>query len=202
MLGDLAKHDPAAVLRRSDLLLAEERVDENALFLSDAARQFPEDADIQLRAAAALFDTSPTEAAQCVRRAADAAPTDANQLTRCGLLAFDLRDYKAAKEYAIRVRDLEPDGDFELAASLVHLTGKLARVAGQADMAEQALRLAFEKDPEMAGHGRVLAAFLAEEGRVTEALDVVAEALRHRPNDTVLVELEEQLRAEGEASPD
>lgn len=191
--------DPAAVLARSDQLHAEDKREDNARLLSEAARRFPEHADIQLRAAAWLFDTSPSEARLCIRRVDAAAPSDPNLLTQCGSLSFDLGDYGAAKEYAERVRDIG-DLDFQLAGSLAHLIGKLAIEAGRPDMAEQALRLAFGKDPEMAGFGRVLAAFLAQEGRPGEALEVVAEALRHLPDDPGLIALQAELLVEEDRS--
>jgi tetratricopeptide (TPR) repeat protein len=188
-----ADNDPAAVLARSTDLMTAGRHDENARLLSDAANRFPAHADIQLRAAGVLYERWPDEAAQCVRRAADAAAHDPDQLTRCGLLAFDLGDLRAAKEYALRVRALAPEGDFALAASLLHLVGKLAIEAGQPDIAEKSLRVAFERDPEIVGHGRVLATFLADAGRIDEALKIAAQALEFLPSDPGLHGLQAEL---------
>ena len=195
--------DPATVLARSDLLAAGGNDEDRARLLSEAAERFPQHADIQLRAAACLFETSPGQAGLCVRRAAAAAPSDPNQLTRCGLMAFDLGwglgDFSAAKEYAKRVRDLG-DLDFQLASSFAHLIGKLAIEAGRPDNAEEFLRLAFGEDPEMAGFGRVLAAFLAQEGRPDEALEVVTEAMRHLSDDPGLIALHADLLVEVDRS--
>lgn len=187
--------DPAAVLARSELLFAEGNDEDNARLLSEAAERFPEHAEIQLRAAARLFETSPRQAGLCIRRAAAAAPSDPNQLTRCGLRAFDLGDLAAAKEYATRVRELG-DLEFQLASSFAHLIGKLAIEAGRPDNAEEFLRLAFGEDPEMPGFGRVLAAFLAQEGRPDEALEVVTEAMRHLPDDPRLIALKAEILAD------
>lgn len=90
------------------------------------------------------------------------------------------------------MRDLA-DLDFQLADSFAHLIGKLAIESGRPDVAEQFLRLAFGKDPAMSGFGRVLAAFLAQEGRSGEALEVVTEALRHLPDDPGLIGLQADL---------
>ena len=47
----------------------------------------------------------------------------------------------------------------------MNLAGRHADASGDAVVAERALLLAFEMEPEMAWHGLTLAKFLAEQGR-------------------------------------
>jgi tetratricopeptide (TPR) repeat protein len=153
----------------------------------------PDRVDLLLRQAADAFEADPAEARRLVLTAAEEAGDDPNQLTRCVGLLVHLGDYRLAKRYADHVGALEPDGRFALAGSLMHAVGRLALVAGNDEMAERALRLAFERDPEVAGHGRILAAFFAERGRRDEALRVIAQAQEHLPNHPPLTEVRQEL---------
>jgi predicted Zn-dependent protease len=77
----------------------------------------------------------------------------------------------------------------------VNLTGRLADASGHDDVAERALGLAFELEPEIAWHGRTLAQFLYRQGRAAEALQVTRAALRQTPGDPGLLSLQARLGA-------
>jgi hypothetical protein len=69
----------------------------------------------------------------------------------------------------------------------------MAEAHGEDEAAERALGIAFALEPEMAWHGRTLAAFLIQQEREAEALRVVRAALRHTPDDPGLHKLEQRL---------
>lgn len=77
--------------------------------------------------------------------------------------------------------------DSDLSIDLVHLSGKLAAEAGRHDVAERGLRLAFDEEPSVIGHGRAFGDLLARQGRITEATAVINRALKHRPDDPSLL---------------
>ena len=185
--------DREALLAESTRLMEAGDTAAHVELLRSALRLFDDDVDILTRLGTELHDSSPQEAQQLIGRAAALANDDPDLLTSCALLMFDLDDPRQAQHYANRVRELAPEGDFALAPSLMLLMGKLALRADRPDLAEKPFRLAFLGDPEMPGHGRVLATFLAETGRPDEALQVAEAALRVRPNDDALESLRDEL---------
>ena len=55
--------------------------------------------------------------------------------------------------------------------------------------------LAFELDPGMIGHAGVLAVFLANHGRLDEALEIISRGLDERPGDGALLRTREEIIA-------
>ena len=79
--------------------------------------------------------------------------------------------------------------EFDFAVDLVHLAGRLALSRGDKAKGERGLRAAFEEEPDIPGHGRVLAEFLAAEGREDEAAVVAMRTLQAFPDDELLQRL-------------
>jgi len=136
----------------------------------------------------------PRQARYHLRRAADLGRGDPALEYQVACVLLDLGDVDAALMLARRARR-HIDGEFRFLPGLVNLTGRLADANGHADVAERALGLAFELDPEMAWHGRTLSQFLYRQGRAADALQVTRAALRHTPDDPGLLSLEARLGA-------
>ena len=77
---------------------------------------------------------------------------------------------------------------------LIHLGGRLAAVAGDDELAEELLRSAFELEPQDLVFGRDLARFLAERGRIDEALIVIDRAQEFAIDTEELARLRSELR--------
>jgi tetratricopeptide (TPR) repeat protein len=166
------------VADRSRELVAADRLDENAELLREAVTRFPDDAELHLLAAAAVGAVgSHAEAGHLTRRAGELAWDDPHRLTWAASQMLDAGDLDEAQAWIRRVYELAPD-DFELAADLAHLVGRLALVRGRQDEAEKMLRTAFELDPDTPAHGRLLAELLEQGGRSAEALEIRADLLQ------------------------
>jgi tetratricopeptide (TPR) repeat protein len=155
----------------------------------------PDHPRAQLHWAVELID-QPQQARYHLRRAAELGRGDPAIEYQVACVLLDLGDVDAARLLARRARR-HVDGEFRFLPGLVNLTGRLADASGQDDVAERALGLAFELDPEMAWHGRTLAQFLYRQGRDAEALRVTRAALLRAPDDRGLLSLEARLRAAG-----
>jgi tetratricopeptide (TPR) repeat protein len=166
------------VADRSRELVAADRLGENAELLREAVSRFPDDAELHLLAAAAARAVGSDEEAEgLTRRAGRLAWDDPHRLTWAASQILDAGDVEEAQRWAARVYELAPD-DFEMAADLTHLVGRLALAQGRAQEGEEMLRTAFELDPDTRAHGRVLAELLEESGRGDEAAEIRADALR------------------------
>jgi tetratricopeptide (TPR) repeat protein len=155
----------------------------------------PDHPRVQLHWAVELID-QPQQARYHLRRATELGRGDPAIEYQVACVLLDLGDVDAARLLARRARR-HVDGEFRFLPGLVNLTGRLADASGQDDVAERALGLAFELDPEMAWHGRTLAQFLYRQGRDAEALRVTRAALLRAPDDRGLLSLEARLRAAG-----
>jgi tetratricopeptide (TPR) repeat protein len=153
----------------------------------------PDHPGAQLRWAVELLDR-PKVARYHLRRAAELGRGDPAIEYQVACVLLDLGDLDAALFLARRARG-HIDEDYRLLPGLVNLTGRLAAAGGHAEVAEEALGLAFTLEPEMAWHGRTLAQFLREQGRDMAALEVARVALRHSPDDPGLRSMVERLRA-------
>jgi tetratricopeptide (TPR) repeat protein len=148
------------ISERSRRLVAADRLDENAELLREAVGRFPGDAQVHLLGAAATRAVgSHEEADRLTRRAGELAWDDPYRLTWAASQMLDLGDVDEAQRWTRRVQDLAPD-DFDWAADLAHLVGRLALARGREDYAEQMFRAAFELDPDTPAHGRRLAELL------------------------------------------
>lgn len=195
-----ADMQPSELVERS-LALARAGHDEESEGLVRAGLvRFPGAAEVHLHAGAAAADRGESaEAKRLALRAVELAPEDPRVLTRAALLTFDLDEFGPAEKWSRQAANIAPD-DFVLAANIAHLAGKLLYVYGKDEGAEEMLRMAFEDDPEMRGHGQMLAMLLEKRGRNTEALEVIAEALGHRPGDQELEAARERILAKGTAA--
>jgi tetratricopeptide (TPR) repeat protein len=155
----------------------------------------PDHPRAQLHWAVELID-QPQQARYHLRRAAELGRGDPAIEYQVACVLLDLGDVDAARLLARRARR-HVDGEFRFLPGLVNLTGRLADACGQDDVAERALGLAFELEPEMAWHGRTLAQFLYRQGRDAEALRVTRAALLRAPDDRGLLSLQARLRAVG-----
>jgi tetratricopeptide (TPR) repeat protein len=166
------------VADRSRALVAEDRLGENAELLREAVGRFPDDAEVHLLAAAAEQAVgSESEAEQLTRRAGQLAWDDPHRLTWAASQLLDTGDVDEAQRWVGRVYELVPE-NFEMAADLTHLVGRLALARGREEEGERMLRLAFELDPDTRAHGRLLAELLEGSGRTEEAVDIRADTLR------------------------
>jgi tetratricopeptide (TPR) repeat protein len=189
------------VADRSRELVAADRLGENAELLREAVGRFPDDAEVHLLAGAATRAVgSHEEAERLTRRGGELAWDDPHRLTWAASQILDQGDVDEAQRWVGRVYELAPE-DFEFAAELIHLVGRLALARGREDDAEKALRMAFELDTDTRAHGRVFAALLERLGRIDEALDVLKRAVRARPDDQQLREALARLEA-GRAGED
>lgn len=170
------------VLERSDELARADRHQENLALLTDALGQHPDEPEVALRAAAAYHGEDDGQTERLPRHAVALAPDDPIVLTRAGFMMLDLGLTDQALEWSRHAQE-RADADFPLVFDLVHLGGKIALARDEPEVAERLLRLAFENQPETLGHGRYLAALLEAQSRDEEALEVVEEALVHRPED-------------------
>jgi Flp pilus assembly protein TadD len=186
-----------AVLAQVRGLSREGRTRERERVLREALGHFPDSAEVPLQLAAVYLEDRHEEARRLLSVAVDLAPDDPAVLTRVGSMLLVLDDVETARNYAKRAVAAAPP-DFELAADLAHLVGRLAWLKGNYGLAEEALGAAFDDDPRAVGHGRALSEFLASQGRVEEAQSIVERALEHRPSDEALLGLRDRLLAEGQ----
>ena len=177
-----------SVLDRSASLVAEELYEENERILREAIQRYPDDPGLMLQLGVALLGTpSQQQAAEYIRRAIEL-KSGPWELTRAANAMLHLKEFDTARQYVKQARDLIPEGH-PLWPDLAFLAGQLALEKGNDAGGEQLLALAFEADPGARGHGRVLAEFHLEKGRLVQALEVVSTALKHRRDDEGLQEL-------------
>ena len=162
--------------------------------LREALDRFPDDPTLCLQTARAIRMTAPDEAAQLAARAVAIAPDDPWYLTRAASLMFLLKKFDQAQNYGKRAAQIASD-NFPLVAELAFVAGRLAMHKGNDVAAEEGLSLAFEREPEGPGYGRVLAELYASQGRYKDALTVVTKALEYRENDQLLIETRKKILA-------
>lgn len=186
------------LLEKSSALAREGLHKENESLLREALQRFPNEPELCIRTALAIIEDSPEEAKELIRRTVTITPDDPWNLTRCASVMFYLEEFEQARSYVRRASENAPE-DFEFAAGLAHLGGRLAAQQGNDAFAEELLIAAFEEEPESVPHGRVLAEFLAARGRLVEALEILSEAQHHLPDDESLKGLRAELleRARG-----
>jgi Flp pilus assembly protein TadD len=173
--------------RKRELFLARERAKELLLaknkqealeFLEQAVQEFPIDAEIRLRYATILLAFRPDDVAAEAAKAAELGFDDPRILVGAGHRLLFGGDIEAARSCAERAAELAQPG-FVLMPSLASLKGLVAALSGEYDDAEKELRLAIDGDPTHASFAGDLAVFLAEHGRLNEAVEVLDEALKH-----------------------
>jgi tetratricopeptide (TPR) repeat protein len=129
------------------------------------------------------------------RRAVALAPTQPHVLVAAAdrLLAGGAAD--EAEAHLKRARARAPADDPAWLAHMLTVTGTLYEVRREFDKAEKAYRQALETVPEDEYLWFLLAWFLTERGRITEARSVASEGLRRFPGDDALLDLRRSLRS-------
>ncbi len=167
---------------------------QNEELLRDAVERFPTDAELLFRLAVATCQQDRCGSKERLSQAIHLAPDDPGILTRGASLMFALGDIETARRWTERARTRATD-EFPLLIPLIHLIGKLAEHQGSYEAAEEALTIAFRKEPETVDHGRVLARFYVRRGRLRDALRVVERALAEHQDDPWLGSLRGDLES-------
>ncbi len=186
--------DPADFMARVYAVIDEGDGDRAEQLLREGARRFPEDPEVALQLGSLLRAREKDDAAEHVHRAAAIAAGDPAYLTWNAEQMLLLGDYEATKELLRQASAAAPE-DFKRAGELAYVTGRLAVEIGRDDLAGPLLEDGFELMPWIADHGLALARFHDANGRRERALEVVAEALEHQPDDAWLLELRTELQA-------
>jgi len=179
-------------IEHSRRLLKERRDEDNLEFLEAAIERFPADPEVRLLYATALVPFQPDKAPWQIATAIQLDPDDPWRLTRAARLLFDLGELDASRSYAARASQLAPE-DFTFESELANLGGKLAALDGHDALAEEALRAALESEPSEEVFARDLAEFLAERGRLGDALAVIDESLGRVQDREGLLRLRDSL---------
>jgi uncharacterized protein HemY len=173
-------------LRRDGEYAASERV------AHDALSEHSGDPELWLRLGTAQAMSAPDDAPTALRHVVALAPDDPGLVFRAAQLLFHLGEYTEASRMIKMAARNAPEG-FVFQWPLVHLAGRLAAIQGKHDAAERWLLAAFQEEPETQSHGRVLAEYLVEQGKIKAALSVAREALQCRPQDEDLEALVRRL---------
>jgi len=147
-------------------------------FFEKAIQEFPDDPEIRVSYASILLDFRPEDVAAEAARAVELAQDDPATLVRAGHLLVHRGDRETARACAARANEVAQP-DFVLMSGLVHLEGVVAALDGEDDLAEEKLRSATASDPDNEPWAGQLAVFLAERGRLEDAVEVLDEALKH-----------------------
>jgi len=185
--------DLRETLNHSDELTGAGRHEEHLALMREALARHPGELEVVIRAAEAHMVEGPEEAAELAREAVKMAPDDPVTLTRAASVMFYVERLEEARKLLIRAMEGAPD-DFILASDLVYLGGQIFFAYGNHDKAEEFLTLAFDDQPERPGRGYALSDLLEHQGEFARALEVADEALRHRPGDGALEDLQARLR--------
>lgn len=120
--------------------------DEKALeYVEDAARRFPDSAEIRLLLASALLASRPEDARAQAAKAAELGAKDPVIQVRAGDLLLSEGDLDAARACAARAQEAV-DGKFILMADLEGLIGRIAARDGDDTVAEEKLRSALRRE--------------------------------------------------------
>lgn len=195
------KEDAVAAARGLQFL-AERKHGEAYAFLQEDVQRFPDDADIRMHYAHSLLATRPDEAIPEIKKAIETDPDEPVRLTRAAGIVFKLGDVETARSYAHRAKELAPP-NFPFEAyliNLINLDSHFAALEGKDELAEEGFRLAVEQEPDGETFAVDLARFLADHDRLSEALEVIDEALPRAGRREPLERLRDELL--GEAEPD
>jgi Flp pilus assembly protein TadD len=193
--GRKRRKELAAAIARGRELCRSEWDTEALEFLEEAVQRFPEDPEIRVLYAGILLTFRPEDVAAEAAKAVELAPNDPIILVRAGHLLLHRGDREAARSCAARASELASP-DFVLREGLDNLTGLLAALAGEDDLAEEKLRAAVDGEPSSEPFARNLAVFLAERGRLQEGAEVLDEALKHIEKKDEVVRMRDRMAAE------
>jgi tetratricopeptide (TPR) repeat protein len=190
--------DPRETVTRQWLAYADEgRTEDAERLVRSALERWPDDAELHYLLASSIVDR-PENADEVVALAhamARLAPDDAFVLMQASTLLMYVRELEYAETYVQRAIEVAPMG-WEFAAELAYTAGTVLAHLHKDEEAEGALRAAYHLDPEGVGHGKDLAAIVASQGRLSEALEIADDALQHRPDDEVLKAVRDRIAAD------
>jgi len=166
----------AATVERGRVLIAEERNREALELLEKAAQDFPRSPEIPLLLATVYREFRPDEASALLARAAALGADDPVIQVMVGHRLLNEGNVEAARACAARVGN-RIDGEFVLMADYDRLVGRVAARVGDDVVAEEKLRSAFRREPQLVTHSLDLARFLWARDRHEEALTAIHESL-------------------------
>jgi len=171
-----------------------ERHQETLKFLEKAIQVFPEDAEVRLLYATVLLDLRPADVAAEASKAVELGPDDPVILVRAGGLLLNRGQLDAARSCFKQARETVGP-DFLLMPGLLNREGLLAIQDRDFDLAEEKLSAAVESEPTSEPFANDLARLLASRGRLTEAVEVVDQALQQVKKKGDLERLRTKLEA-------
>lgn len=193
----LKKHewDLQAALEHGTKLFMER--DAKALgYIEDAARRFPESAEVRLLLASALITNRPEDVQAHALKAAELAADDPVIQVRAGDLLLSEGDLEAARACVARAQEAA-QGDFVIMADLEGLAGRIAARDGNYGVAEEKLRSALRREPQWPSHSLHLARFLWARERTEDALAVIDASLDRVRDKDHLERLRSEIASEG-----
>jgi tetratricopeptide (TPR) repeat protein len=163
-------------------LLSEGASEEEYLaYTARAVEKFPNDPELRLAYATALAASRPEQARTEALQVVDLDPGDPVRLARLAGLLVSLGARDAARSCVERAAQLPPPANAAvakvLASQLSNVRGAAAALDGDHAQAEEALRAAYDADPEVWVFARDLAAFLGSRRRFDEALEIIDRTL-------------------------
>jgi tetratricopeptide (TPR) repeat protein len=194
--GRKQKKKLAATIKQGQELLASQRRQEALDFLDEAVQQFPDDPEIRLLHASILLAFRPKDVAAEATKAVELGPDDAVILVRAAYLLLGRGEAEVARSHVGRAKELVTP-EFLFYPELLSLEGRLAALDGDDDLAEERMRLAFEREPSGEMLAFELAKFLADRERHGEALEVIGHGLNHAKGGAELERLRSELVDDG-----
>jgi tetratricopeptide (TPR) repeat protein len=168
---------------------------ESRKFVRYARSLRPDDPQVLVRWAAEIGDR-PEQALYCLQRAVALCGEDPAIEYQAAAVLFDMGEIDSALDLARRARRHIED-DLSLLPGLMSLTGRIADAKDNEQVAEEALTLAVDLEPDQSLHRSTLAEFLERWGRTAEALRVTRAALEQSPDDPALLRLRDRLTGAG-----
>jgi Tfp pilus assembly protein PilF len=184
----------AATTKRGRELFVEGSEEDALSFLEEAVSRFPADAELRLLYASILLAFRPDEVVAEAMLAANLGRGKMNIQVRAGQILVERGEVDAAKDCLYRVRKASGSG-ITNRPGLENLEGLVAAREGEPVVAEERLRGATERDPEIASFALDLAQFLDSEGRFAEAIAVIDQSLDRVENKERLRNLRTQIVA-------
>lgn len=168
----------AAAIERARKLIREDRSEDFIAFSRDAARRFPESAELQLMFARGLRHSEwpDEEVAAQAEKAVTIGARDPDIQVQAGYVLIDSDDVEAARACVARAEESAGE-HFNLAVDLDGLKGRIAARDGEFAKAEELFRSVLSREPQWPLNWNQLARFLWARGRNEEALTVIAESL-------------------------
>jgi tetratricopeptide (TPR) repeat protein len=168
--------DLAEAIARARDLLADERDQEALGLLEKSVEEFPESPEIRVLLVRVYRRLRPDEVGPQLKKAVELGRDDPAIQVRAGHLLLHEDEVEAARACAARAEELVV-GDWNFAADLDGLVGRVAAREGRDALAEEKLRSAIGQEPEYPSHWLHLARFLWARDRDGEALALIDESL-------------------------